>query len=123
MSSNNKSDYQAIDVDTPTSPERLQPFGEPSTSSGSQQKVSQVQQQVKQVASIMQENISKILDRGQKLDHLEDRSALLSSKSEDFRVSSRRLGRKMRWQNMRLNLIIAAIVIIIIIIIYFSVKN
>lgn len=50
------------------------PFGEPSTSSGSQQKVVQVQQQVQQVTDIMQENITKILDRGQKLDNLEDRS-------------------------------------------------
>ena len=53
------------------------PFSPPSTSSGSQQKVSQVQQQVQQVTDIMQENITKILDRGQKLDHLEDRSGNL----------------------------------------------
>ncbi|XP_015785957.1 vesicle-associated membrane protein 721 isoform X2 [Tetranychus urticae] len=117
--SHNKADYQAIDVES--SPERDQPFSQPGTST--QPKVDQVQQQVAQVTNMMQENISKILDRGQKLDHLEDRSALLSSKSEDFRVSSRRLGRKMKWQNMRVNIIIGLIVIALIIIIYFAVKH
>ncbi|XP_053204491.1 vesicle-associated membrane protein 8-like [Panonychus citri] len=118
-----KMDHQVIDVEPSNSSERNVPFGEPSTSSGSQQKVVQVQQQVQQVTDIMQENITKILDRGQKLDNLEDRSAILSSKSEDFRVSGRRLGRKMRWQNMRITIIVVLIIIALIIIIYFAVKH
>lgn len=42
---------------------------------------------------------------------------MLSSRADEFRVSGRRIARKMWWQNMKLNIIIGSVVLIIIIVI------
>lgn len=76
-----------------------------------------LKEHVNEVSNIMQENIEKILERGSRLDHLEDRSEMLSSRADEFRVHSRRVSRKMWWQNMRMNIIIGSVVLVIILII------
>lgn len=84
-----------------------------------------LKEHVNEVSNIMQENIDKILERGSRLDHLEDRSEMLSSRADEFRVSARRVSRRMWWQNMKINIIIAVIVIVVILIIvckYFFIK-
>lgn len=81
------------------------------------QKIEKLQAHVAEVSSIMTENINKILDRGQRLDDLEGRSEVLSSSADEFRVTSRRVSRKMWWQNMKFNLIIGGVVIAVIIVI------
>lgn len=65
----------------------------------------------------MQQNIDKIMERGTNLGYLEDRSEMLSSNANDFQVGSRRLSRKMWWQNMKINIIIGSIILIIVVII------
>lgn len=65
----------------------------------------------------MQQNIDKIMQRGSNLDHLEDRSEILSSNANEFRIGARRVSRKMWLQNMKMKIIIASIIIAIIIII------
>jgi hypothetical protein len=115
----------------------------------SDDKVKKLQAQVADVSNIMTENINKILDRGDRLDNLEGRSGIvisfgtiypvfylsknifsilittemLSSRADEFRVSSRRVARKMWWQNMKLNLIIGSVVLIIIVVIIVSVTS
>lgn len=89
----------------------------------SQEKIQKLQQHVADVSNIMTENINKILERGQRLDNLEGRSEMLSSRADEFRVTSRRVSRKMWWQNMKLNLIIGSVVVIIIIVIVIIVTN
>ena len=46
---------------------------------------------------------------------------MLASSADEFRVTSRRVSRKMWWQNMKFNLIIGAVIITIIVIIVVSV--
>ncbi len=70
-----------------------------------------------EVSNIMQQNIDKILERGSRLDHLEDRSEMLSNRADEFRVGARRVSRKMWWQNMKINIFIGVVVVIIILII------
>ncbi|XP_067126502.1 vesicle-associated membrane protein 4-like [Centruroides vittatus] len=87
--------------------------------------IRRVQFQVDEVSSIMQENIGRIVDRGEKLEDLEDKSDLLSSNADYFRNSARRMQRKMWWQNMKLKIIIGLIIvaILLIIIIPIIIKN
>ncbi|XP_074597938.1 uncharacterized protein LOC141852729 isoform X2 [Brevipalpus obovatus] len=92
------------------------PSGDPGTS---QKKISAVQGQVTEVTNVLQENINKIVERGQRLDQLEDRSEMLSSRSEDFRVTSRRMARRVWWANMRVNLIIGGVIVGVLVLIYF----
>ena len=65
----------------------------------------------------MQQNIDKIMQRGQNLDYLEDRSEMLSSNANEFRVGARRISRKMWWQNMKINIIVGTVIAVIIVII------
>lgn len=71
----------------------------------------------------MSENINKIIDRGGKLESLEGRSENLYSNADVFRSHSRRVARKMWWQNARVNLFIGLVIAVIIaIIIYVCLK-
>ncbi|XP_064395727.1 vesicle-associated membrane protein 4-like [Halichondria panicea] len=78
-------------------------------------KIRHVQSQVSGVISIMKENISKVMDRGEKLESLEEKSEGLSESSSHFRHSSRRLQRKAWWQQCRLKLIVAAVILAVVI--------
>ncbi|XP_003387304.1 PREDICTED: vesicle-associated membrane protein 4-like [Amphimedon queenslandica] len=80
-------------------------------------KIRQVQNQVTGVISTMKDNITKVLERGDKLEDLEEKSGELAESASQFRVSSRRLERKMWWKNCKLKLILGGIVGIILLII------
>ncbi|KAH9390990.1 PREDICTED: vesicle-associated membrane protein 8-like [Rhagoletis zephyria] len=112
MSGNGRnSDYTAVNVGgQDTSPTR----------SANDPKIERLQEHVDEVQQIMSQNIDKIMQRGQNLDYLEDRSEVLSSNANEFRVGARRISRKMWWQNMKINIIIGVVILAIIIIIIVS---
>lgn len=80
-------------------------------------KIKQVQNQVSGVISVMKDNISRVMERGEKLEDLEEKSGELADHATHFRHSSRRLQRKAWWQQCRLKLILAAIIAIILVIV------
>jgi vesicle-associated membrane protein 4 len=63
--------------------------------------MSGLQNQVREVTDIMRDNVSRMLDRGERLDELHVRSEALSDASAEFRSSSYRVQRKMWWQNTK----------------------
>ena len=68
----------------------------------------------------MQDNINRILERGDRLDDLEERSDNLNVNADHFRRGTTQVRRRMWWQNCKMKLIIvlilAAIIIIIIVV-------
>ena len=79
-----------------------------------------LQSQVREVTDIMRDNVSRMLDRGERLDELNVRSEALSDASAEFRASSVRVQRKMWWEGAKVKLaagFATSIVVIIIIII------
>ena len=80
-----------------------------------------VQDQVTGVISVMKDNINRVLDRGEKLEDLQEKSGKhmmaqlytlltdgfisedLAESASHFRVSSRRLERQMWWKNCRVS--------------------
>ncbi|KAL5484173.1 hypothetical protein EMCRGX_G020625 [Ephydatia muelleri] len=80
-------------------------------------KIKQVQTQVSKVIGVMKDNISKVMERGEKLDDLEEKSGELADSATRFRHSSRRLQQKLWWQQCKWKCIIAALIAFIIIII------
>ncbi|OIV96022.1 hypothetical protein TanjilG_27126 [Lupinus angustifolius] len=105
-------------------------------------KLAKVKAQVSEVKGVMMENIEKVLDRGEKIELLVDKSEnlhhqvldrgekieLLVDKSEnlhhqaqDFRTSGTNIRRKMWLQNMKIKLIVLGILIALILIIILSV--
>ncbi|EDO44396.1 predicted protein [Nematostella vectensis] len=77
--------------------------------------ISRVKNEIKGVVDVMQTNIAKVLDRGAKLDDLQDKSENLDMNAFQFRSGSRKLQRKLWWQNCRLKIVFAIILIIILI--------
>merc|ERR1712059_209629 len=75
-------------------------------------KISSLQTEVDQVKNIMVANIDSIIERGEKLDLLVDKTENLSASSVTFRTTSRNLQRAMWWKNMKLTVGVAVGVIV-----------
>jgi len=80
-------------------------------------KIKRVQDQVNDVTQVMKENISKVLERGENVSQLQENSEQLSMSSRGFVEGSRRMRRRLWWQNMKMKLFIVAIIALIIIVI------
>ncbi|XP_062409399.1 vesicle-associated membrane protein 7 isoform X1 [Sardina pilchardus] len=85
--------------------------------SSSPSKVSQVQDQVNDVKVILKDNINKVLERGERLDDLIDKTDDLQATADSFQKTSTRVARKYWWKNIKMMIIIGVIVAIIIILI------
>ncbi|PKU67718.1 Putative vesicle-associated membrane protein 726 [Dendrobium catenatum] len=100
-------------------------------------KLAKVKAQVSEVKGVMMENIEKVLDRGEKIELLVDKTENLRSQvikplvqqlaheeylqAQDFRQQGTKMRRKMWFQNMKVKLIVLAIIIALILIIVLSV--
>ncbi|KAK9069354.1 hypothetical protein SSX86_011257 [Deinandra increscens subsp. villosa] len=86
-------------------------------------KLSKVKAQVSEVKGVMMENIEKVLDRGEKIELLVDKTETLHSQAQGFRTQGTQLRRKMWFKNMKMKLIVLGIIIALILIIFFSACN
>ncbi|KAI4341613.1 hypothetical protein MLD38_026313 [Melastoma candidum] len=84
-------------------------------------KLAKVKAQVSEVKGVMMENIEKVLDRGEKIELLVDKTENLRSQAQDFRQQGNKMRRKMWLQNMKIKLIVLGIIIALILIIVLSV--
>ncbi|GAB4841523.1 hypothetical protein Ancab_022240 [Ancistrocladus abbreviatus] len=84
-------------------------------------KLAKVKAQVAEVKGVMMENIEKVLDRGDKIELLVDKTENLRSQAQDFRQHGTKVKQKMWVQNMKMKLIAAAIAISLGLIIFLSV--
>lgn len=84
-------------------------------------KLTKVKAQVSEVKGVMMENIEKVLDRGEKIELLVDKTENLRDQAQDFRSTGTQLRRKMWLQNMKVKLIVLGIIIALILIIVLSV--
>ncbi|KAK6492635.1 vesicle-associated membrane protein 8 isoform X1 [Huso huso] len=86
-------------------------------------KLDNVQEQVNDVKNILSDNLNKVLERGERLNDLIDKTDDLQATAETFQKTSTRIARKMWWKNKKMLAIIVVIVIIIIIIILLLATN
>lgn len=86
-------------------------------------KIQELQKDVNQLTSVMQSNINKVMERGDRMDTLNERSELLSSRANEFRINARNVRRKFWWQNLRFQILIGIVILAIIIIIIYSVSK
>jgi vesicle-associated membrane protein 7 len=73
-----------------------------------------VQAELDSVRGIMTENIERVLERGERIDLLVDKTDRLGGSATDFRVRSRGLRRKMWWKNVRLMVLLAVVIVFLI---------
>jgi vesicle-associated membrane protein 72 len=81
-------------------------------------KVTRVQQQVSEVKEIMMDNIEKVLDRGEKIELLVDKTENLRFQADNFHRTGRALRRRMWWQNLKMKLMMGGAVLAIIIVLF-----
>lgn len=79
--------------------------------------INRVRGEIAQVKDVMIENIAKVLDRGEKLDLLVDKTELLQGEAFAFRREAKRARRVMWWKNVRMWFIMAGCVAAVIMII------
>ncbi|KAK7355362.1 hypothetical protein VNO80_14617 [Phaseolus coccineus] len=84
-------------------------------------KLAKVKAQVSEVKGVMMENIEKVLDRGEKIEMLVDKTDNLRSQAQDFRTQGTKVKRKMWVQNMKIKLIVFGIVVALFLIMFMSI--
>ena len=75
-------------------------------------KLTHLQAEIEDVKSVMVENIEKVLERGERIELLVDRTDALNSQAQQFKKKSTKLKKAMWWKNFKMQLIIGLIVII-----------
>ncbi|XP_029301405.1 vesicle-associated membrane protein 8 isoform X2 [Cottoperca gobio] len=91
--------------------------------SGSSAKFDQVQGQVNEVKVILKDNITKVLERGDRLDDLIGKTDDLQASADSFQRTSTRVARKYWWKNIKMMIIIGVVVLIIVILIILFATN
>lgn len=84
-------------------------------------KLAKVKAQVSEVKGVMMQNIEKVLDCGEKIELLVDKSENLRSQAQDFRQQGTKIRRKLWYENMKIKLIVLGIIIALILVIILSV--
>ncbi|KAI5066486.1 hypothetical protein GOP47_0019110 [Adiantum capillus-veneris] len=84
-------------------------------------KLAKVKAQVSEVKGIMMENIEKVLDRGEKIELLVDKSENLRFQADNFQKQGKQLRRNMWLQNMKVKLVVLGIIVLLILIIWLSI--
>ena len=69
------------------------------TKSGKQDAIQNAQGEIDNVRGIMSQNIESLLERGERIDLLVDKTDRLGGSAHDFRVRSRGLRRQMWWKS------------------------
>ncbi|KXZ50451.1 VAM2/VAMP72 protein [Gonium pectorale] len=73
---------------------------------------------VNEVKDVMVENIEKVLERGEKIELLVDKTDELRNQAEQFQRKGRQLRNKMWWQNCRMKLLVLFAVLLLGVIIF-----
>ena len=71
------------------------------TQSGKADAIHNVQSEIDNVKGIMTENIERVLERGERIDLLVDKTDRLGGNAHEFRIRSRDLRRRMWWKNVK----------------------
>jgi len=77
-------------------------------------KISKIRENIDSIKSVMQVNIEKVLERGEKIELLVDKSEILEQHAFTFKKSATAVKRKFWWQNVKMMLILALFILVII---------
>jgi hypothetical protein len=84
------------------------------TQAGQQDALRTAQREIEGVREIMTENIERVLERGEHMSVLVDKTGRLGENARDFRVRSRTLKRRMWWKNVKLMVLLTLVIIFLI---------
>lgn len=98
--------------------ERMEYHNDPS-----HDKLSNLESEISEVKDVMMDNIDRVLQRGEKLDSLADKSNALATNAQDFHRTSRNLHRAYCMKYAKMIALVACLVVVLIIIILFAACN
>lgn len=81
-------------------------------------KLSKLKAQITEVKGIMMDNIEKVLDRGEKIELLVDKTESLQFQADSFQRQGRQLRRKMWFQNLQMKLMVGGAILLFIVIVW-----
>lgn len=84
------------------------------TAAGQNDAITRAQSEIDDVKGIMTQNIERVLDRGERLDLLVDKTDRLGGSARDFRFRSKGLRRRMWWKNVRLMALLIVVVVFLV---------
>ncbi|KAH7867746.1 synaptobrevin-domain-containing protein [Lentinula edodes] len=90
-------------------------------SQGGNAKTAAIQAQIDDTVEIMRDNISKVAERGERLDSLQDKTDNLAVSAQGFRRGANRVRKNMWWKDMKMRIIIGLAIAVIIVIIVVSI--
>ncbi|KAK4112310.1 vesicle-associated membrane protein [Canariomyces notabilis] len=93
------------------------------TGQGRADAIDNVNREMDDVRGIMTRNIEGLLERGERIDLLVDKTDRLGGSARDFRVRSRGLKRRMWWKNVKLMSLLGVVLVLILLTIVVSVRN
>jgi vesicle-associated membrane protein 7 len=93
------------------------------TSGGRDDAIGNARREIDDVRGIMTKNIESLLERGERLDLLVDKTDRLGGSANEFRVRSRGLRRQMWWKNVKLMALLSLVVFLIILVIVIAARN
>jgi len=76
--------------------------------------LSTLQSQVEEVKDVMTQNIERVLERGQRLEDLMDKTNELEASASTFQKTARRVQRHMCWRNTRMTIILIVVSILVV---------
>ncbi|SCV69581.1 BQ2448_2601 [Microbotryum intermedium] len=91
------------------------PAGTPAASGPT--KTAAIQAQIDDTVGIMRENITKVAERGERLDALQDKTDNLAQSAQGFRKGANRVRKQMWWKDMKMRLLIGVGIAVLVIII------
>ena len=93
------------------------------TSGGRDDAIGNAKREIDDVRGIMTKNIDTLLERGERLDLLVDKTDRLGGSAREFRVRSRGLKRQMWWKNIKLMGLLAVVMFLIVMVMVIAIKN
>ncbi|VDC00487.1 unnamed protein product [Peniophora sp. CBMAI 1063] len=84
---------------------------------GGPSKTAHIQAQIDDTVNIMRDNITKVTERQERLDSLQDKTDNLAVSAQGFRRNANRVRKNMWWKDMKMRIIIGVTIAVIIIII------
>lgn len=77
-------------------------------------RIAAVQREIESVRGIMTENIERVLERGERIDLIVDKTDRLGEGARGFRVGARRMRRQMWWKNVKLMVLLSVVIVFLI---------
>uniref|UniRef100_A0A8B9BU08 V-SNARE coiled-coil homology domain-containing protein n=1 Tax=Anser brachyrhynchus TaxID=132585 RepID=A0A8B9BU08_9AVES len=80
-------------------------------------RIRHVQNQADKVIDVMQENVTKVIERSEQLNGLQDKSESLSENATAFSNRAKQLWRQMWWRGCKMKAIIVLVVVVLLLVI------